>query len=91
VVIAVTFSPPLYAPPKKLVHEVLTILSDDYRLRHIGVRRMNRGMNASLQVDVGGSQLPSPALKQQLRKIARKHMAEDIGVRLTFRYEAMVK
>jgi uncharacterized hydrophobic protein (TIGR00271 family) len=81
--------PPRLQPPTELVQAVEDVLTDEYRLRHIRLHRELGAMN--VQVDVGGSSLPDVLLKQRLGNLARKHIGEDAGVRLTFRYETLVK
>jgi hypothetical protein len=70
------------------VKAIESVLADDYRARHIRLRAEPDG--PIVQVDLGGSQLPDQALRRQLREIARQLVGEDTGVRLTFRYEALV-
>jgi hypothetical protein len=87
--LALVFSPPLLAPPVELVEAVESALADDYRLRRIRLDGEREGVG--VQVDVGGSRLPDTQLKQQLRGIARDHLGKDATVRLTYRFEALVK
>ena len=87
--LALVFSPPLLAPPVELVEAVESALADDYRLRRIRLDGEREGVG--VQVDVGGSRLPDTELQQRLRDIARDHLGEDATVRLTYRFEALVK
>ena len=84
-----TFSPPLLQPPAGLRQAVKNTLPDELRLRRMRLHEESGVMN--VQVDVGGSVLPDHALGQRLGKLARKHLGEGTGVRLTFRYETLVK
>jgi uncharacterized membrane protein len=95
VVAAITMSlllaivPPRLHAPAELVQAVEDVLAEEYRLRRIRLNRELGTMN--VQVDIGGSSLPDASLKQRLGKLARKHISENSGVRLTFRYETLVK
>jgi uncharacterized membrane protein len=83
------FAPPLNEAPTRLVQEIESTLTDDFRLRDVRLSREARKL--SVQVDVGGAQLPDSSLKQRLGNIARKHLGEQTELRLTFRYEAVSK
>ena len=83
------FAPPLLDPPAELVEAVESALEDDFRLRHIRLDEERKGVG--VQVDVGGSRLPDSELKQRLRDLAQEHLGEGATVRLTFRYETLVK
>jgi uncharacterized membrane protein len=83
------FAPPLNEPPTRLVTEIESTLTDDFRLRDVRLSRKARKL--SVQVDVGGAQLPDSSLKERLGNIARKHLGEKTELRLTFRYEAVLK
>jgi uncharacterized hydrophobic protein (TIGR00271 family) len=87
--LALVFSPPLLAPPVELVEAVESALADDYRLRRIRLDGEHAGVG--VQVDIGGSRLPDTELQQRLRDIARDHLGKDATVRLTYRFEALVK
>jgi uncharacterized hydrophobic protein (TIGR00271 family) len=82
-------SPPLLDPPVELVEAVESALEDDFRLRRIRLDEGRKGVG--LQVDVGGARLPDAELKQRLRGLAQEHLGEEATVRLTFRYETLVK
>jgi hypothetical protein len=84
-----TFYPPRLAPPVEVIQEVEGLLVNDYRLREIRLQRQFGLLK--VQMDIGGSRLPDSLLKQQLGTIARKHLGKDVAVRLTFRYETLVK
>jgi uncharacterized hydrophobic protein (TIGR00271 family) len=84
-----TFSPPLLDPPGELTQAVERALTDEYRLRRIRLQSQFGVKN--LQVDLGGPELPDALLKQRLGEIARDHLGEKAGVRLTFRYEVLLK
>jgi hypothetical protein len=45
----------------------------------------------NVQVDVGGDRLPDAMLQQRLAELAREHLGDEAGVRLTFRYETLLK
>jgi len=84
------FAPPLMQAPAGLVQAVESMLVDDeFRLRRIRLHREHAALN--VQVDVGGSRLPDTMLQQSLAELAREHLGEETGVRLTFRYETLVK
>ena len=88
-VLVLTFTPPLLQPGRDLIEAVETTLADDYRLRRI---RLGSEIGVkNLQVDLGGAQLPDSVLRDRLKMIARLHLGEKAGVRLTFRYEVFVK
>jgi uncharacterized hydrophobic protein (TIGR00271 family) len=89
IAIFLTVAPPTLAPPAALVEAVEEVLADEYRLRDIRLRREPAALN--LQVDLGGTQLPELVLRNRLREVARTHMGGETGVRLTFRYETLVK
>lgn len=88
-VLVLTFSPPLLQPDQDLIDAVETTLADDYRLRLVRLYS-ERGVK-NLHVDLGGAQLPDTVLGDRLRMIARVHLGEKAGVRMTFRYEVIVK
>jgi uncharacterized hydrophobic protein (TIGR00271 family) len=95
VIAAITMSlllaivPPLLQAPAELVQAVEDVLAEEHRLRRI---RLNRELGTTnVQMDIGGSSLPDARLKQRLGELARKHIGENAGVRLTFRYETLVK
>jgi uncharacterized hydrophobic protein (TIGR00271 family) len=89
IAIFLTVAPPTLAPPAALVEAVEEVLADEYRLRDIRLRREPAALN--MQVDLGGTQLPELVLRNRLREVARTHMGGETGVRLTFRYETLVK
>ncbi len=86
--VLLTYSPPLLQPPAALVDQIETVLADDYRLRGTRLRRKAGAMHA--QVDVGGAELPGPALTKRLADVVHEHLGKEFGVRLTFRYEVRV-
>jgi uncharacterized hydrophobic protein (TIGR00271 family) len=86
--VALIFAPPNVAPKQELVSAVQDSLSDEYRLRQIRLRRQPTGHY--LQIDIGGSRLPDRLLQERLRDIARVHLGEYAGVRLSFQYEVQL-
>lgn len=87
--LVLTFAPPLLEPPRELIREVESMLADEYRLRRIRLHRDPKSLN--LQVDVGGSRPPDSVLRGRLRGITQEHLGKDTAVRLTFRYETLIK
>ena len=90
IALSTLIAPPLLQAPAGLVQAVENRLVDDeFRLRRIRLLREHGALN--MQVDVGGSRLPDAMLQQSLAELAREHLGEESGVRLTFRYETLVK
>jgi uncharacterized hydrophobic protein (TIGR00271 family) len=82
-------SPPHLAPDKELVEAVESALPPEYRLRDITIRRDFKGVK--LQVDLGGTKLPDDSLQQALRDIAHDYLNQDAHLRLTCRFETLVR
>jgi uncharacterized hydrophobic protein (TIGR00271 family) len=82
--IGVAASPPMSAPPRKLVEEVETLLGEEYRLRAAHLKR--EGVPV-LQIDLGGAIQEHPSFSDELPAIARRYLGENAIVRLTYRHE----
>jgi uncharacterized hydrophobic protein (TIGR00271 family) len=89
ITLVLVYVPPTLAPERELVEDIENLIADQYRLRDIRIRREPEGLK--VQVDVGGSQFPDSVLQQRLGEISRTHLGKATGVRLTFRYEAVVR
>lgn len=86
--LVLTFFPPLVQAPTDLVEAVENILIDEYRVREIKIVRFNG--HKILQLDLGGEKKPEPELKEYLGEVARSHLGENAGIRLTYRYEVEI-
>ena len=84
-----SFAPPLLQAPAELVQAVESTLDDQLRLRRIRLQKAHGALE--VQVDLGGSRLPDAQLQGRLAELARRHIGEETAVRLTFRYETLLK
>jgi hypothetical protein len=84
-----SFAPPLLQTPAELVQAVESTLDDQLRLRRIRLQKAHGALE--VQVDLGGSRLPDAQLQGRLAELARRHIGEETAVRLTFRYETLLK
>jgi uncharacterized hydrophobic protein (TIGR00271 family) len=91
IVLMLVFSPSIHAPPEDLTEGVERAVVGEYRLRELSLRRRPGGFDTYIQVDLGGTDLPGPAIRERLRNVTRKHVGKDVDVRLTFRYEDVVE
>jgi uncharacterized hydrophobic protein (TIGR00271 family) len=91
IVLMLVFSPSIHAPPMELIEEAERAVVDKYHLREVSLRREAGGFDTYVQMDLGGSELPGPKLRERLKKLTHKHVGKDVDVRLTFRYEDIVE
>jgi uncharacterized hydrophobic protein (TIGR00271 family) len=91
IVLMLVFSPSIHTPPEGLIEEAERVVADNYHLREVSLRRRAGGFDTYIQMDLGGTELPGPAIRERLSKVTRKHVGEDVDLRLTFRYEDVVE
>jgi uncharacterized membrane protein len=88
-VLALALAPPRMAPPPALVKAVEEKLGDEVRLRKIRLKKESSGMVA--QIDLGGTRAPDADLRAELGQVVDQHLGESAGVRLTYRYEVLIR
>ena len=44
-----------------------------------------------VQIDLGGTRAPDAELRAALGDVAQQHLGESAGVRLTYRYEVLIR
>ena len=84
-----TLAPPRLAPPPALVKAVEGKLGEEVRLRRIRLKKESSGM--VVQIDLGGTRAPDAELRAALGDVAQQHLGESAGVRLTYRYEVLIR
>ena len=77
------------APPPSLVKAVEEKLGEEIRLRTIRLKRESTG--TVIQIDLGGTPAPDAKLRAELGRVADQHLGESAGVRLTYRYEVLLR
>jgi uncharacterized hydrophobic protein (TIGR00271 family) len=87
--LALTLAPPPATPPPALVTAVEQALDEEIRLRQIRLRKEATG--TVVQIDLGGTRAPDAELRAALGRIADQHLGESAGVRLTYRYEVLIR
>lgn len=87
--LALTLAPPRMAPPPALVKAVEEKLGEEIRLRKIRLKKEAGGM--VVQIDLGGTRAPDAKLRAALGDVADQHLGESAGVRLTYRYEVLIR
>ena len=87
--LALTLAPPRLAPPPALVKAVEGKLDEEVRLRGIRLKKESSGM--VVQIDLGGTRAPDAELRAALGDVAQQHLGESAGVRLTYRYEVLIR
>jgi uncharacterized hydrophobic protein (TIGR00271 family) len=88
-VLALALAPPRMAPPPALVKAVEEKLDEETRLRAIHLKRESSGM--VVQINLGGTRAPDAKLRAELGELAQQHLGESAGVRLTYRYEVLIR
>jgi uncharacterized hydrophobic protein (TIGR00271 family) len=87
--LALTLAPPRLAPPPTLVTAVEKTLDEELRLRNIRLKKESSGM--VVQIDLGGTRAPDAKVRAELSEIAHQHLGKSAGVRLTYRYEVLIR
>jgi uncharacterized hydrophobic protein (TIGR00271 family) len=86
--VGLAFAPPRLAPPRELDVSIARTLGDEARVRRTRLKwESGRWV---VQVDVGGDEAPDLETRAELLELARQHLGEDAGVRLTFRHEFLL-
>jgi hypothetical protein len=71
------------------VNAVEETLHEELRLRKIGLKKESSGM--VVQIDLGGTRAPDAKMRAELGEIVDQHLGESAGVRLTYRYEVLIR
>jgi uncharacterized membrane protein len=87
--LSLTLAPPPTAPPAALVKAVEETLDEEIRLRKIHLRKEPGGMVA--QIDLGGTRAPDAELRAALGEVVDQHLGKSAGVRLTYRFEVLIR
>lgn len=87
--LALAISPARVTPPGSLVKAIEASLHPETRLRDVRLRRETGGM--VVQVDLGGARPPDDAARAHLLAVVREQMGPATGLRITHRYEVLVR
>ena len=74
---------------KGLVEAVQSTLGDEARLRRMRLKKEEGSW--VVQVDLGGTEAPDEQLRNARLRHAKEHLGEEAGVRVTYRYETVVR
>jgi uncharacterized membrane protein len=88
-VLSLALAPPPTEPPAVLVKAVEETLDEELRLRKIHLRQEPGGLVA--QIDLGGTREPDAELRAALADVVDQHLGESAGVRLTYRFEVLIR